>query len=149
MIQLNYPEPNFKLKKENNQNYLFDSIRKIWLLLTEEEWVRQNFVHYLTSVLQYPQALIALEKELLLNGMKKRFDILIYNENHQPWMMIECKASNIKLDRNTLQQVLRYNITLSVKFLLITNGPMTFCWLKEGEKLVSLEALPQWAKEFL
>ncbi|RYF80770.1 MAG: type I restriction enzyme HsdR N-terminal domain-containing protein, partial [Chitinophagaceae bacterium] len=95
MIPVQFPEPQFKLKKEGDKRYIFDAIRKTWLLLTEEEWVRQNFVAYLTNIMKYPVSLIALEKEMALNGLKKRFDILVYDKKHRPWMMVECKAPTV------------------------------------------------------
>src|SRR5215204_3582216 len=111
MIIVNYGEPSFKIKKEKEQHFVFDVIRKTWLLLTEEEWVRQNFIQYLVEELHYPAALIAIEKELELNGLKKRFDVLMYDEQHQPWMLIECKAPQIELNDEALEQVLRYHIS--------------------------------------
>ena len=142
MIMVQYPEPQFRLKKENGKQYIFDTIRKVWLLLTEEEWVRQNFVNYLITALNYPQSLIALEKEIWLNDLKKRFDILVYNREHQPWMMVECKAPAINLSEDALQQVLRYNITLPVRFIVITNGNATIGWEKNGSQLKQLVDLP-------
>src|SRR5918993_4089795 len=108
MIEVNYPAPTFKIKQEKDQHFVFDSLRKTWLLLTEEEWVRQNFVQYLIDVLHYPPALIAIEKELELNGLKKRFDVLVYNARHQPWMLIECKAPHVIVNDKAFEQVLRY-----------------------------------------
>ena len=143
-MRVQFPEPDFNIKKEGEKRYVFDRIRKTWLLLTDEEWVRQNFVAYMIKVLHYPSALMALEKELLLNGLKKRFDILVYDRGHQPWMMIECKAPEIKLSEDVLQQVLRYNITLPVSYLIITNGEATVGWKKEGSGLTMLEQMPSW-----
>src|SRR5215216_39524 len=111
MIALNYPPPAFQIKKDNGHHYVFDAIRKAWLLLTEEEWVRQNFIQYLVSVLNYPASLIAIEKEIDLNGLKKRFDVLVYNKEHQPWMLVECKASEIELADMALEQLLRYHMS--------------------------------------
>src|SRR5438874_10300281 len=105
MIPVQFPEPRFRTKKEGGTNYIFDQIRKSWLLLTEEEWVRKNFVSYLTEVLHYPGVAIALEKEITLHDLKKRFDILIYNKDYNPWMLIECKAPDVPLSENVLQQV--------------------------------------------
>jgi hypothetical protein len=144
MIQVRYPEAGFNIKKRGEKRYIFDSIRKTWLLLTNEEWVRQNFVAYLVKELNYPSALIALEKEILLNDLKKRFDILVYDKEHQPWMMIECKAPEVALSEDVLQQVLRYNITVPVKFLVITNGEATVAWEKEGHGLRMLDEMPEW-----
>lgn len=143
MIEVNYPEPLFKIRQEEGRPYLFDEMRKVWLLLTEEEWVRQNFVQYLIKELQYPSALIALEKELMLHGLKKRFDVLVYDQNHEPWMLIECKAPNITLDDSVLEQLLRYNISIPVSFLVITNGSQTYGWKKTGSGVEQLRQLPQ------
>ena len=143
MIAVQYPEPQFRMKNENGRHYIFDAIRKIWLLLTEEEWVRQNFVNYLTTQLNYPSTVIALEKEILLNDLKKRFDILVYNKEHQPWMLVECKEPKVNLSEDVLQQVLRYNISIPVEYIVITNGQSTIGWRKEKE-LKLLQELPKW-----
>ena len=144
MITVNYPAPSFKIKQENGQHFVFDAIRKIWLVLTEEEWVRQNFIQYLVAELHYPVTLIAVEKELELNGLKKRFDVLVYDRNHQPWMLIECKAPLQVLNDAALQQVLRYHMSIPVPFLIITNGKTTYGWEKVEGELKSLDKLPEW-----
>jgi hypothetical protein len=143
MIAVQYPEPQFRMKNENGKHYIFDSIRKVWLLLTEEEWVRQNFVNYLITQLHYPSSVIALEKEILLNDLKKRFDILVYDKQHKPWMLIECKEPKVSLNEDVLQQVLRYNISVPVEYIVITNGTTTVGWKKESE-LQLLEEMPGW-----
>ena len=132
------------MKEEGGRQYIFDGIRKTWLLLTEEEWVRQNFVRYLTETLHYPTELIALEKELLLNDLKKRFDILVYNKDYKPWMLIECKAPEVLLDDAVLQQLLRYNIGLPAPYLVITNGNNTFGWHKTDGTVHLIRELPAW-----
>ena len=142
MIMVQYPEPQFRIKVENGKRLIFDSIRKVWLHLTEEEWVRQNFLNYLISELKYPSALIALEKEIMLNELKKRFDILVYNPSHKPWMMVECKASSVKLSEDVLQQLLRYNISVPVDYMIITNGTSTIGWKKEQGGLKMLTDMP-------
>ena len=142
MIEVQYPEPQFRMKNENGKQFIFDSIRKGWLLLTDEEWVRQNFVSYLVNTLHYPSTIIALEKEIWLHELKKRFDILVYNKDHQPWMLVECKASTTTLSEDVLQQVLRYNISVPVEFIVITNGKATVAWKKEGTKLKLLTEMP-------
>jgi hypothetical protein len=144
MISIKFPQQNFKMKTENGRQYIFDSIRKIWLVLTEEEWVRQNFVNYLIQILHYPSALIALEKEILLYNLKKRFDILVYNSNYKPWMLVECKEPKVHLSEDVLQQVLRYNISVPVEYIIISNGNTTMGWRKQGSDLILLNALPQW-----
>ena len=142
MLSIQFPEPNFRLKKEKEKDFIFDPLRKKWLLLTPEEWVRQNFVQYLVQVKNYPADLIAQEKVLQLGELKKRFDILVYDKQHRPWMMIECKAPEIKLDEGVLQQVLRYHISIPVGFLIITNGETSYGWEKKGMNLQLLTQMP-------
>ncbi len=142
MVIVNYPEPAFRIKKEEGKEFIFDQLRKKWLLLTPEEWVRQNFVQYLLQVKKYPASLIAIEKEIRLGELKKRFDILVYDKEYQPWLMVECKAPEIKLDNVVLQQVLRYNISVPVTYLVIANGKSTYAWQRKGEKLELINELP-------
>jgi len=144
MVTINYPEPDFRIKKEAGKEFIFDALRKKWLLLTPEEWVRQNFVQYLIRVKNYPATLIALEKEIQLGELKKRFDVLIYDTAHQPWMMIECKATEVKLDDAVLQQALRYNISVPVLFIIITNGNLTYGWQRNNNGLNLIEEIPLW-----
>lgn len=144
MVLINYPERDFRIKKEGEKEFIFDVLRKKWLVLTPEEWVRQNFVQYLIRVKAYPSTLIALEKEILLGELKKRFDILVYDPEHQPWMMIECKAAEIKLDDEVLQQALRYNISVPVKYIVITNGRFSYAWKKENDSLQLINEIPGW-----
>lgn len=144
MLAINYPEPQFRMKTEGDREYIFDSLRKKWLLLTPEEWVRQNFVQYLVQVRKYPSALIALEKMLTLGELKKRFDILVYDQAHRPWMMIECKAPSVELNETVLHQLLRYNISVPAGYLVITNGEFTYGWKKENNALQLIEELPEW-----
>src|SRR5690349_2596195 len=125
MISVSFPKPDFNIKKEGEKRYIFDNIRKTWLLLTEEEWVRQNFVACLIKTLKYPASLIALEKEIYVNELKKRFDVLVYDKTHKPWMLVECKAPHVALSEDVLQQVLRYNISVPVQYIVITNGEAT------------------------
>jgi type I site-specific restriction endonuclease len=149
MIEVHFPEPQFRTKKEGEQHFIFDNIRKSWLLLTDEEWVRQNFVSFLVNIAGYPSSAIALEKELMLNGLKKRFDILVYDNAFQPWLMVECKAASVKLGEGVLQQALRYNITLPVPYIIITNGSQTMGWKKNLRSLEQVHAMPLWIKSSL
>ena len=142
MIKIDFPAPAFRMKTELNREYIFDPLRKRWLLLTPEEWVRQNFVQFLVKVKGYPAALIAMEKEIWLGELKKRFDVLVYDRDHKPWMMIECKEMKVKLNEEVLLQVLRYNISVPVNFILVTNGSQTFGWTKQAGELVQLEEIP-------
>ena len=143
MLSINYPEYRFQVKQDAGKDIIFDPLRKKWLLLTPEEWVRQNFIQYLVAELSYPSSLIAIEKEIELNGLKKRFDVLVYNREHQPWMLIECKAPQIELNDPALEQLLRYHISVPVSYLVITNGQKTFGWEKRDGQLMILERLPE------
>ena len=140
---INYPAPDFRIKKEGEKEFIFDLLRKKWIALTPEEWVRQNFVQYLLQVKNYPSTLIAIEKEIRLGELRKRFDILIYDTHHQPWMMIECKAGIIKLDEKVLEQILRYNISVPVNYLIVTNGSESIGWFRDAGKLDLIAAIPE------
>lgn len=142
MMNIPFPEPAFRMRQEGGKDFIFDALRKKWLLLTPEEWVRQNFVQYLLQVKNYSSTLIAIEKEIKLGELKKRFDILVYDNNHQPWMMVECKAASVKLDGKVLEQALRYNMSVPVEFIVITNGDTTCGWRRAEGKLELLEELP-------
>lgn len=140
MISIKYRKYEFKVKELEGKRYIFDEIRKKYILITPEEWVRQNFLHYLIYDLKYNKNRISVEKEFKVNNRKKRFDILIYNEKMEVFMLIECKASDIKIDNKTAKQIFNYNTKFKAKYLVLTNGIETFClnnkskWLKELPK---------------
>lgn len=142
MIKIAYPYHPFKIRNEAGKEVIFDEVRKLWVRLTPEEWVRQNFLQYLLQVKRYPASLIAVEREISLGEMKKRFDILVYNSLHKPWMMVECKAMNVSLTESVLHQLLRYNISIPVSFLIITNGNYVAGWERKGEGVEQLQELP-------
>ena len=125
MIDIDFPAFDFKIRKEKGKEIIFDSFRKQWVLLTPEEWVRQNFLQYLVIEKKYPSSLIAIEREIILGDIRKRFDIVVFKDE-RPWMVIECKEMNVPLNESTLKQVLNYNIALSVKYIVITNGKATY-----------------------
>lgn len=141
MIKIDYPEHAFRFKSENDNEMIFDELRKSWLRLTPEEWVRQNFVQFLVSK-KYPAALIALEKKIMVGEMMKRFDILVFDRQHEPLMMVECKAMNVVLGEEVLRQVLRYHVAVPVSFLVITNGTYCMAFKKEERELVALDEFP-------
>jgi len=142
MIKIDYPQHPFRITTQNEQEIIFDELRKVWVRLTPEEWVRQNFLQYLVQVMKYPPSLIAIEKEIHLGELKKRFDILVYDRNHKPWMMVECKEVNVKLDDVVLQQILRYNIALPVQFMVITNGSYCIGYEIDAGIITLIAALP-------
>lgn len=142
MISIEYPAHNFKIKGEAGREIIFDELRRAWVRLSPEEWVRQNFLQYLVQVKQYPAALVAIEKEIWLGEMKKRFDILVYDTSHKPWMMVECKAMTVPLNEQVMHQLLRYNITVPVRFLVITNGSFVLGCRRTATGLEPLNQLP-------
>ena len=142
MIKIEYPPYQPKIKKEAGKEYIFDEIRKKWIVLTPEEWVRQNFLQYLIQIKKYPAPLIAVEKEIKLGELKKRFDVVVYDCNTKPWMIVECKEMNVPLGKAVLDQVLRYNISLDVPYLVVTNGRHCMALqLKDGDMTI-IESLP-------
>jgi hypothetical protein len=141
MIKIQYPEWQPKIKLAAGKKTIFDAFRKRWVLLTPEEWVRQNFLQYLVKVKHYPAALIAIEKEIELGDLKKRFDIVVY-KNSKPWMMVECKETSVMLDKKVLDQVLRYNMSLKVPYLVITNGNYCNAFAVVGDRLEEIDSLP-------
>jgi hypothetical protein len=142
MTKIEYPPYQPTIKKEEDKEIIFDPLRKRWVVLTPEEWVRQNFLQYIIHVKKYPASLIAVEKEISLGELKKRFDIVVYDKNSKPWMIIECKEMNVTLDKKVLDQVLRYNVILQVPYLIITNGSHCHAFLNENGQLTELSELP-------
>ncbi len=127
-MQLNFPTYKFKVKKGENRNYIFDIIRKKYVALTPEEWVRQHVVHYLIEHCACPASLIAVEKGLIINGLQKRFDVLVYENSGKAVLLIECKAPDIVVNEATFLQAAVYNRALGVHNLAITNGmQLLFC----------------------
>ncbi len=143
MIKVVFPPASFQIKEKDAKELIFDEIRKNWIILTPEEWVRQNFIHYLIQTQNYPAALIGVEKEISLGELKKRFDVLVYDRNHQPWMMIECKAMDVELSEKVLEQIIRYHVSVPVPYIVITNGSYTYAWKKKEGRLISLDEMPE------
>lgn len=142
MIKIEYPAYSPKIKKEDEREFIFDEVRKRWVSLTPEEWVRQNILQYLIHVKKYSPALIAVEKEIQLGELKKRFDIVVYDQQARPRMVIECKEMRVALDKMVMDQVLRYNITLQVPYLVITNGSYCFAFENINGQLTELTMFP-------
>jgi hypothetical protein len=142
MITIEYPPYQPKIKNDAGKETIFDEIRKKWVALTPEEWVRQNFLQYLIQVKNYPASLIAVEKEIAVADTKKRFDIVLYDKTHQPFMIVECKEMSVALNNKTLDQVLRYNINLQVEYLVITNGSYCFAFSTAGGVMNAINEIP-------
>ena len=126
MQKLNLPEYNFRTKTEEGKTLIFDTIRKKFVVLTPEEWVRQNFIQYLKTEKKYPETLMAVEKQIILNQTQRRFDLLVYSRNGQPHLIAEFKAPNVKITQETFDQVVRYNMTVRVERVVVSNGLQHF-----------------------
>jgi len=126
MEKLNLPTYAFRTRIEEGKQLIFDNIRKKFVVLTPEEWVRQNFIQYLIKDKKYPEALMAVEKQILVNQKQRRFDLLIYLRNGQPHLIAEFKAPNVKITQDTFDQVVRYNMTLRVERVVVSNGLQHF-----------------------
>ncbi len=144
MIKIEYPPYQPKIKTAGNREWIWDAGRKKWVALTPEEWVRQNFLQYLVQVKKYPAALIALEKEIETAGLKKRFDMVVYDNNHRPFMVVECKEMNVALTSSVLNQALQYNSVLQAPYLVITNGTHCYGFFCGDNSLRAIELLPEW-----
>ncbi len=142
MIKIEYPPFQPKIKTEDAKEFIFDAVRKRWVVLTPEEWVRQNFLQYLIQIKKYPTSLIAVEKAIKLGELKKRFDVVVYDRNSKPWMIVECKEMDVTLNKAVLDQVLRYNISLNVPYLVITNGSYCMAMQLDANRMEALDTLP-------
>jgi len=144
MPKLNLPPAKFKYKIEGAKRFVFDVIRKKYVALTPEEWVRQHIIHYLTGHLNYSPGLIAVETLVKINGLNQRADIVVYDRKGKPVMIVECKAPDVKIDNAVFEQAARYNLKLGVRFLLISNGIKHYCAMlnKEEGNYTMLKAIP-------
>ena len=145
MHPLNLPAYSYKIQKEEGKVMILDLIRKKYVVLTPEEWVRQHFLNYLIIELKYPKSLFKVESGLLFNKIQKRSDIIIHNREGKAWMLVECKAPNIKLTQKAFNQIAVYNMTIGAKYLAVTNGMGHFC-CRAGTKTgppVFLDGFPE------
>ena len=142
MIKIEFPPYQPKIKKEKGKELIFDEVRKSWIILTPEEWVRQNFLKYLIGIKKYPASLIAVEKEIYLGELKKRCDIVVY-KNSMPWMIVECKEMKEELNEQVIKQILNYHTTLQVNFLVVTNGEYTYAVEINKPSYKWLDELPE------
>ena len=146
MQSLQFNSYSFRFKNNENKRLIFDEIRKKFVVLTPEEWVRQHVVRFLNTEKKYPKSHINVEKQLVLNGTKKRYDIVIFNPNGSIHLIVECKAPHIKISQNTFDQIARYNLVTDATYLMITNGlTHYYCQLDyENECYNFLRELPEY-----
>ncbi len=143
MLTIEFPAPDFQIKNEDGKEFIKDIIRRKWVRLTPEEWVRQNIIQYLIKTKSYPPSLLSVEKEIRLGELKKRCDVVVY-KNDVPWMIVECKQPDVALTETTLMQVLRYNMVNQCAYLIISNGNTSKGWLVEKERAEEIQELPYW-----
>ncbi|MGO4903901.1 type I restriction enzyme HsdR N-terminal domain-containing protein [Flavobacterium sp. W20_MBD1_R3] len=151
MQKLNFQLYNFRFKNSENKVSIFDAIRKKFIILTPEEWVRQHVVQFLLEEKKYPHSLINVEKVLKVNGLRKRYDVVVFNPDGSIFILIECKAPEIKIAQATFDQIARYNMTMKASFLMVTNGlNHYFCQMDfENEKYHFLNELPDYKQNLL
>lgn len=134
-MQLNLPAYDFKTAKKEGRSVIFDSLRRRWVKLTPEEWVRQNFIRYLVEERQFPGSLIAIEHSLRLNRQDFRADAVVFSTAGKPLLLVECKAPEVKITQKVFDQVVRYNFEFRVDYLLVSNGLTHFCCKIDKENL--------------
>lgn len=149
MYKLNLPEFEYRLKRADGKVWIFDGIRKKFIVLTPEEWVRQHFVHYLLTTRKYPRSLIKVEGGLQYNQLQKRTDIVVFNRQGAPWMVVECKSPSLKVSEATLAQASLYNSTLRAPYITVTNGLSHLCahidWQERRSTLI--DDMPSFPEE--
>jgi len=147
MQKLNLPTYNFNIKEsENNKDQIFDEVRRKFVALTPEEWVRQNFVKYLIEEKHYPKGLIAIEMTLNISNNKQRCDVVCFDKKAQPLIIIECKAPKVKITQEVFEQAARYNMNLHTSFLIMTNGMNHYCCKIDytNKKVMYLKDIPNY-----
>jgi hypothetical protein len=146
MQKLNFPTYSFRFKNSENKIAIFDEIRKKFILLTPEEWVRQHIIQFLLHEKKYPKSYINVEKLIKINDTNKRYDIVVYQPNGELFLLIECKAPQVKITQETFDQIARYNLVLNAKYLMVSNGlNHYFCQMDfEKEKYIFLDSLPSY-----
>jgi len=145
--KLDFPTYTFRFKNSENKPYIFDDIRKKFVVLQPEEWVRQHCVQYLINEKKFPKSLINVEKELKINNLKKRYDIVVFNTDGSIHLIVECKAPKITINQSTFDQVARYNLALNATYLMVTNGlNHYYCSIDfEEERYQFLKDIPQYS----
>jgi hypothetical protein len=146
MKQLQFPSYSFRFKNSENKVAIFDEIRKKFIIITPEEWVRQHVVQFLIQDKKFPKSHINVEKLLKINDLNKRYDVVVYNSDGSIFILVECKAPEIKISQHTFDQIARYNMSLNAEYLMVTNGlNHYFCKMDyENEKYDFLSELPEY-----
>lgn len=149
MQKLNFPQYSFRFKNSQNKIAVFDDLRKKFIILTPEEWVRQHCVKYLQNEKNYPLSLINVEKQLQIAGLTKRYDIVVFEPQGNIQVIVECKAPSVKITQHTFDQIARYNLSLKANYLMVTNGiEHFFCQMDyENENYIFLKEIPEYSRQ--
>lgn len=146
MQKLNFKTYSFRIKKTDNKIFIFDEIRKKFVVLQPEEWVRQHVIRFLIEEKQMPKSLINVEKEITINGLAKRYDVVVFSKNGDILLVVECKAPTVQISQSVFDQIARYNLMLKSEILMVTNGiNHYFCQVDyQKGKYVFLQELPEY-----
>jgi hypothetical protein len=146
MKQLQFPTYSFRFKNSENKVAIFDEIRKKFIIISPEEWVRQNVVQFLLQDKKYPKSHINVEKLLKINNLTKRYDVVVFKPDGNISILVECKAPEVKITQSTFDQIARYNMTLKAEYLMVTNGlNHYFCKMDyDKEQYDFLQELPEY-----
>ena len=149
MQPLNFSDYKFRFKNSENKVAIFDEIRKKFIILTPEEWVRQHVIQFLIVEKKYPKSYINVEKVLKINNLTKRYDVVVFNSDGSLFLLVECKSADVKIAQATFDQIARYNLTLKANYLMVTNGlNHYYCEMDfEKESYRFLEELPTFKKQ--
>lgn len=144
MTEVVFGTYNFRTEERDGKKFIFDEVRRKFVVLTSEEWVRQHILHYLIHDKKFPKSLIAVERGIELNGLQKRFDVVVFATDGKPKLIIECKGPEEKLNEKVFEQIAMYNLSLRVDYLWVTNGEKNFCCkLKNGIELLGVIPEPK------
>jgi len=143
---LNLPQFNFKFKQEENSLFILDEFRNKFIKITPEEWIRQNFLKFITEHLKYPKSLLKIESKINKDNTRKRTDIIVMDKSLNPFMLVECKNTNIELNQETLNQIAQYNLKVKAPFIVITNGLNHYIFEInfENNKVTQLNNFPEY-----
>lgn len=146
---LNFPRYEFRITEEKGQLKIFDIVRKKYVALTPEEWVRQHLIHYLNKDKGYPLALMMVEKEFNYHSLNRRADIVVCSRNGDPLLMVECKSADIEITQGVFDQIMRYNLKMNVATVILSNGLKHFCFQLDSsnQTYIALTEIPQWYKQ--
>lgn len=149
MQKLNFPSYKFRIKNSENKTQIFDEVRKKFVVLQPEEWVRQHCLQYIIKEKNYPISLINIEKQLQVHGQKKRYDIVLYNSDGSVYCLVECKAPHIPINQEVFDQIAQYNLALDTAYMMITNGiNHYYCTMNKTSKSYQfLESLPKYSPQ--